>query len=217
MHKRISSCSVCVLAMVLAAAATDLRAQDGQGYAPGNFAADQTRAPEIGDQPQMVAAGQPKAAENAPPDYSALPPAERQLRSRIWRSALPTWRSSWRTTPKRLPRPRPKQPSKPLIAPSGRIQMDVANFTQNAASNTQFGNAQNAVGFRRARLALLGEYEQYRLYHRDGLRQPRHQLRRSTRRTSPRPSRTCISRCGICPCWAMSASATSRNALDWRI
>ncbi len=34
----------------------------------------------------------------------------------------------------------------------------MANFSQNAASNSQFGNAQNTVGFRRARLALLGEY-----------------------------------------------------------
>ena len=49
-------------------------------------------------------------------------------------------------------------PSKPLIAPSGRIQFDVANFSQNAASVSEFGNADNSVGFRRARLALLGEY-----------------------------------------------------------
>ena len=54
----------------------------------------------------------------------------------------------------------PQASAKPLIAPSGRIQFDVANFSQNAASNAQFGNAQNSVGFRRARLALLGEYEQ---------------------------------------------------------
>lgn len=47
--------------------------------------------------------------------------------------------------------------AKPLVAPSGRIQFDVANFSQNAASNTQFGDVQNAVGFRRARIALLGE------------------------------------------------------------
>ncbi len=35
----------------------------------------------------------------------------------------------------------------------------MANFSQNPASNSQFGNAQNTVGFRRARIALLGEYE----------------------------------------------------------
>ena len=51
-------------------------------------------------------------------------------------------------------------PTKPLIAPSGRIQFDVANFTQNPASVSQYGNEPNSVGFRRARLALLGEYGQ---------------------------------------------------------
>jgi phosphate-selective porin OprO and OprP len=50
-------------------------------------------------------------------------------------------------------------PKKPLIFPSGRIQMDVANFTQDANSFNQFGDLPNAVGFRRARIALLGEYQ----------------------------------------------------------
>jgi phosphate-selective porin OprO/OprP len=54
---------------------------------------------------------------------------------------------------------KPAASTKPVIAPSGRIQFDVANYTQNAASAAQFGNIQNAVGFRRARIALLGEYE----------------------------------------------------------
>lgn len=48
---------------------------------------------------------------------------------------------------------------KPLIFPSGRIQIDAAGFTQNGASRSQFGNVRDAVGFRRARLAVLGEYE----------------------------------------------------------
>ena len=47
--------------------------------------------------------------------------------------------------------------SKPLVAPSGRIQFDVANFSQNDASDAQYGDVQNAVGFRRARIALLGQ------------------------------------------------------------
>ena len=47
MHKRTFSCGICVLAIVLITSATDLWAQDGQ----------------------------PKTADNAPPDYSALPPA----------------------------------------------------------------------------------------------------------------------------------------------
>jgi phosphate-selective porin OprO and OprP len=46
--------------------------------------------------------------------------------------------------------------SKPLIAPSGRIQFDVANFSQNPTDIAEIGNAKNAVGFRRARIALLG-------------------------------------------------------------
>ena len=50
-------------------------------------------------------------------------------------------------------------PSRPLVVPSGRIQFDAAGFTQNAASDAQFGNIRDAVGFRRARLALLGEYQ----------------------------------------------------------
>lgn len=50
-------------------------------------------------------------------------------------------------------------PAKPLVTPSGRLQFDIANYSQNAASMDQFGDVQNAVGFRRARLALLGEYK----------------------------------------------------------
>ena len=45
-----------------------------------------------------------------------------------------------------------------MIAPSGRIQFDTAAFSQNAASTSQ-GYEQDAIGFRRARIALLGEYE----------------------------------------------------------
>ena len=53
----------------------------------------------------------------------------------------------------------PAPPSKPLIAPSGRIQFDASSFSQDANSFREFGNAPNSVGFRRARLALLGEYK----------------------------------------------------------
>lgn len=49
-----------------------------------------------------------------------------------------------------------KAAGRPLIAPSGRIQFDVANFSQNAASVAEIGEAKNTVGFRRARIALLG-------------------------------------------------------------
>jgi phosphate-selective porin OprO/OprP len=49
-------------------------------------------------------------------------------------------------------------PAKPLIMPTGRIQFDATDFNQDANSNAQFGNVKNAVGFRRARIALLGGY-----------------------------------------------------------
>ena len=74
-------------------------------------------------------------------------------------SASMTWKKNWQNTPNRAAPPGYQQPTKPLIAPSGRIQFDTSTFSQNAASNAQFGNVQNAVGFRRARIALLGEYE----------------------------------------------------------
>jgi phosphate-selective porin OprO/OprP len=54
---------------------------------------------------------------------------------------------------------KPAAPTKPLVTPSGRIQFDAATFSQDAASRAQFGNVRDAVGFRRARLALLGEYQ----------------------------------------------------------
>ena len=133
MHKRTFICGICVLAIVFVAAATDLWAQDGQGYAPDYSAADQAPAP-VSSQPQMVAAGQPRPPKMRPPT-TALCRRPKTTRTRIWRNEFQTWRSSWRTTPKRPRRPSPQAPTKPLIAPSGRIQFDVANFTQNAASD----------------------------------------------------------------------------------
>ena len=105
-----------------------------------------------------VQAVQPTAAENAPPDYRALPPPDNgayadlskrvdDLEKELAKYAKPGGAPGY------------QQPTKPLIAPSGRIQFDTSTFSQNAASNAQFGNVQNAVGFRRARIALLGEYE----------------------------------------------------------
>ena len=116
--------------------------------------------PRLSGQPTATAAaGQPKTAEIQPPDYSALPPAQdysnADLAKRV--SDLEKQLADYA---KAAAAAKSQAPTKPLIAPSGRIQFDVANFTQNAASIAQFGNAQNTVGFRRARLALLGEYEQ---------------------------------------------------------
>ena len=106
---------------------------------------------------------------------------------------------------------------KPLIAPSGRIQFDVANFSQNAASVAQFGDVQNAVG--------LPPGAGSRCWAR-----PSTSSTTSSRWISPtaasasvaqlegpvhRRSRTSTSRCGNSRLWATSASATSRSASAW--
>lgn len=96
-----------------------------------------------------------RLAENTPPDYSALPPTvDTDLARRVAELEKQLAQHA-----KAADEAKAKTPAKPLIAPSGRIQLDTANFTQNNSSMTQFGNAQNAIGFRRARLAVLGEYE----------------------------------------------------------
>jgi phosphate-selective porin OprO/OprP len=145
---------------MIATTATDLWAQDGQRYAPGySSSAEQAPAFQMSSQPQMVAAAQPKADGNAPPDYSALPPvqdyANADLAKRV--SDLEKLLADYA---KAAAASKSETPTKPLIAPSGRIQFDVANFSQDPASVAQFKNVQNAVGFRRARLAVLGEYQQ---------------------------------------------------------
>ncbi len=111
---------------------------------------------------QLAADNQPASGSNVPPDRPPPPTAEdvanADLAKRVsdLEKALADYAKAAAATPAAAA---PAAPTKPLIAPSGRIQMDVANYTQNAASDAQIGNIPNAVGFRRARLALLGEYE----------------------------------------------------------
>ena len=156
MQKRILRYSVCVLLMVVAASATDLRAQDRQGYASESFAANPTRVPEVGNQPQAVAATEPKAGENTPPDYSALPPPPANNDDQDLARRVADLEKQLADYAKAAEAAKTQVGSKPLVAPSGRIRMDVANFTQNAASDKQFGNAQNTVGFRRAASCSVG-------------------------------------------------------------
>ncbi len=129
MHSRTLQFGIGVWACVLVAAVGDLRGQDSQ----------------------------PAVAPNAPPDYSALPPAQDYSSADLSKRVSDLEKQLADYT-KAAAAARSGAPTKPLIAPSGRIQFDVANFTQDAASKTEFGNADNSVGFRRARLALLGEY-----------------------------------------------------------
>lgn len=100
----------------------------------------------------------PKTAENAPPDYSALPPPDTYYDTDLVKRVADL-EKQLADHAKAAVAPKSQAPTKPVIAPSGRIQLDVANFSQNDASVAQFGNALNSIGFRRARLALLGEYE----------------------------------------------------------
>ena len=146
----------CVLATVLVAAATDLLAQEGQRSTAG-YAADQPPPPPAGNQPP-AAVDQAAGGEVRPPDFSALPPAQPPASDDLARR-VSDLEKQLADYAKAAADAKGQPPTKPLIAPSGRIQFDVANFSQNPASNSQFGNAQNTVGFRRARIALLGEYE----------------------------------------------------------
>ncbi len=140
MHKRMFCSAVCGFAIILATSATNLRAQDGQAYPPGN-----------------LAAGSTNTAESAPPDYSALPAANANYDADLVQRVADLEKQLAKFT-KAADAAKQKAASKPLVVPYGRIQMDVANFSQNAASIAQFGNAQNTVGFRRARLGMQGEY-----------------------------------------------------------
>jgi phosphate-selective porin OprO and OprP len=157
MHKRICL-GICLIILASISAVTQLQAQDGFGLASANPAANQVRGPAPDGQSQLAAADQSPTGENRPPDYGALPPPPDSSNSDLARrvSDLEKQLSDYA---KSATAAKSAMPTKPLIAPSGRIQFDVANFSQDATSMEQFGNAQNTVGFRRARIALLGEYE----------------------------------------------------------
>jgi phosphate-selective porin OprO/OprP len=143
MHGGISSWCIWTVAAIMLAAATVVVGQESPTTAPT----------EVDGPP--VAAGQQKAFEvqpsgDDPPAPEANSPEDlarrvAELEDRLGRAAGLEL-APWNRTASRL-----------LVVPSGRIQLDAANFSQNAASHTQFGNVPNAVGFRRARIALLGE------------------------------------------------------------
>ena len=148
----------CVFVLTLIAVATNVQGQDGNGFAPSYPITDQAPAIQPSGNPQQLAYAPTAADQNRPPDYSALPPAEDYSNSDLAKRVADLEKALAKYA-KASDAATSQPPSKPVIAPSGRIQFDAANFSQNAASNSQFGNVQNAVGFRRARIALLGEYE----------------------------------------------------------
>lgn len=153
MVRRASVFCVLALSVISVAIAADARGQDGQpaqGYSG--------YAPSTPDQPQLVAAGQSKAVESLPPDYGALPPSDGPTTSELAKR-IAALEKQLADSAKSASAAKLQTPPKPLCVPTGRIQFDMANFTQNDASMNQYGDIPNAVGFRRARIALMGEYE----------------------------------------------------------
>jgi phosphate-selective porin OprO/OprP len=145
-----------LLAAALAAAPTGVWAQDGRGTGPGQALSERMSADRTSSGAQPSALGQLASAETGPEGGSPPPPPSEtsyddlarrvaELEQRLARSA------EMEAAAKR------QAAAKPAVAPSGRIQFDVANFSQNDASDAQYGDVQNAVGFRRARIALLGQ------------------------------------------------------------
>ncbi|MGA2798680.1 MAG: porin, partial [Thermoguttaceae bacterium] len=158
MYGPIPSWRTSVFVLTLIAVASNVRGQDDIGFVPVYPLTDQAPAIQPGGNLQQLAYAAPKADQNTPPDFSALPPAEDPSNSDLAKRVADLEKTLAKYT-KAADAAKSQPPTKPLIAPSGRIQFDAANFSQNPASVSQFNNTQNAVGFRRARIALLGEYE----------------------------------------------------------
>ncbi|MCE5268312.1 MAG: hypothetical protein LLG00_10550 [Planctomycetaceae bacterium] len=141
--------SVCLVAIALLAASTKLQAQN---YADPTY-------PGVGNQIQATPTGQYAVADNAPADRPPAPTAQDVNNADLMKRVSDLEKKLADYAKAAEGKPAPAAPLKPLVTPSGRIQFDAANYTQNPTSVSQINNIPNAVGFRRARLALLGEYE----------------------------------------------------------
>ena len=156
MFRGIFRWSPSMAAAIFLAVATGAQGQE-EGIASGYAPADQASVVQAGSNPQTIAFGQPGAGDAEQTAFLAPPapddPANADLAKRVadLERRLAEYSAAGSANP--------GASGKPLIAPTGRIQFDAASFNQNPASYQQFGNVHNAVGFRRARLALLGEYQ----------------------------------------------------------
>lgn len=130
---------ICAIAAMVVASATNAWGQIGQEYASNYLAEGQA------------------GVGSSQPDFSALPPPQDYSNADLAKRIEDLEKQLGKYA-KAAEANKPKS-EKPLVMPSGRIQMDVANFTQNTESIEGIGPATNSVGFRRARLALLGGYE----------------------------------------------------------
>jgi len=105
----------------------------------------------------------------------------------------------WRRNLPRTPKPMPREISaseRPLIAPSGRIQLDVAKLHPENASQAEFGNVQNPVVISAAPGLPLGWIPDHRLYPRDGF--ANRGIDATINRPNRRPSRMSIFKCTTC-------------------
>ncbi|MEN6457354.1 MAG: porin [Thermoguttaceae bacterium] len=139
MHKCVSTWGICFMAVALVTVTTELRAQDRTA---------------TGADSQLTADVQTASNPDRPPAPTAEDVANADLQKRV--SELEKKLAEYA---KANAAAKTAASAKPLVTPSGRLQMDVANYTQNQTSVDQIGDMPNAVGFRRARLALLGGYE----------------------------------------------------------
>jgi phosphate-selective porin OprO and OprP len=161
-----------VAVITLATALTDVRGQQHgqpQGYPIATGYSPQLDAGrnQAGVVPASTFSGQDNrtatdlaAADGVPPDRPPAPPAGASTDNLSKRVADLEARLQRASDAEKAAKQ--QAAGRPTIIPSGRIQFDAAGFAQDATSTSQFGNVLNAVGFRRARLALLGEaYNQF--------------------------------------------------------
>jgi len=147
MYGGISRLSIQLL--VIAALAAAVPSVQGQQVPDANPAAGNPEPPAIG----QVVAMDNQPGDNGPESGAPQPPVSTDELAR--RVAELEGRLARAAEVEQAAKKQAK--SKPTVVPSGRIQFDMANFSQDAASIDQFKNDKNAVGFRRARIALLGE------------------------------------------------------------
>ena len=192
------SCDVCLLAHDACRGRDECMGTGRPGYAPSYPAADQRRARRAANRNCLPPANR-RPAKTAPPTISALPPAqdnsnadlakrvsdlEKQLAAYAKAAADSQVTSTDQTS---------DCPQRPDSVGRGQLQ----------PKRRQHHAVRQRPKFRGLpprKTRTVGRIRADRLYHRDGLRQPRHQLRgQSTKRTNPPPSRTCTSKCGTCP------------------
>ena len=134
----------------------------GSGQEPGLSYPDINARPPISaaDRSPSLAAGLPTVAANESVAYDAAAGNDYPTLAREDPAAdLAKRVSDLEKQLADLSKAKAAPPTKPLIVPTGRIQFDASGFTQDANSIAQFGDVRDAVGFRRARIALLGEYK----------------------------------------------------------